>query len=278
MTIRNLLMKNYLRIPYATSLLPSSLLARGILSDGLMSRICKAASLFSYGLEKKTKDLLKIDSKIRSSRELGTPQGQMLQDAWVISHAGTSAGYFLDVGACHPKKYSNTWLLQHRYQWSGLLIEANDGLAAILKADRSSNNVRVIEAAAGEVASEELLIEYGPLSSLQRTSQSDIYAKYRSKRNTTQNLKTVTVRTIAEILASENAPKFIDFLSIDIEGADLEVLKTFPFAEYQVRMICIEHNFNTKVQSGITDFLSSLGYFQECKKWSSIDSWFVRSS
>lgn len=228
MTIRNLLMKNYLRIPYATSLLPSSLLARGILSDGLMSRICKAVSLFSYGLEKKTKDLLKIDSKIRSSRELGTPQGQMLQDAWVISHAGTSAGYFLDVGACHPKKYSNTWLLQHRYQWSGLLIEANDGLAAILKADRSSNNVRVIEAAAGEVASEELLIEYGPLSSLQRTSQSDIYAKYRSKRNITQNLKTVIVRTIAEILASENVPKFIDFLSIDIEGADLEVLKTFP--------------------------------------------------
>jgi FkbM family methyltransferase len=278
MTIRNQLMKNYLRIPYATSLLPSSLLARGILSDGLMSRICKTVALLSYGLEKKTKDLLKTDSNLRSACELGTPQGQMLQDAWVVSHTGTSPGYFLDIGACHPKKYSNTWLLQHRYNWSGLLIEANDGLAAILKADRSSNNVRVIEAAAGEVASEEMLIEYGPLSSLQRTAQSDIYAKYRSKRNISQNLRTVSVRTIAEILETESVPKCIEFLSIDIEGADLEVLKAFPFAKYEVRMICIEHNFNDTVQSGITDYLSSIGYIQECKKWSSIDSWFVRTS
>jgi hypothetical protein len=138
--------------------------------------------------------------------------------------------------------------------------------------------VKVIEAAAGDVATEEMLIEYGPLSSLQRTSQSDIYAKYRAKRNVTHNLKMVRVRTITEILTSENTPRNIDFLSIDIEGADLEVLRAFPFSEYEVKMICIEHNFNFEIEKGIAVFLSNLGYVQECKKWSSIDSWFVRFS
>ena len=53
---RNLIMSKYLKIPYATSLLPSSLLARGVLSDGVMSKPCKFLALLTYGVETKTRD------------------------------------------------------------------------------------------------------------------------------------------------------------------------------------------------------------------------------
>jgi FkbM family methyltransferase len=274
--LKTSLMKGYLRIPYATSLLPSSLLSRGILTSGRTSTVCKKIALGTYGWNVGIKQLLQTDTQLRSDSHLEQPQGQMLQDAWVLSQLGNGPGYFLDIGACHPVKYSNSWILQKRFGWSGLLIEANTGLARILLSERSSDSVTIIEAAVGSTAKTETLIEYGPLSSLERTSSTDIYGKMRGKRNTFENRSTVLVRTIEEILKTESAPSTIDFLSIDIEGADLEVLESFPFSKYSVKMICIEHNFNRETQSGIADFLMNLGYQQKCAKWSSIDSWFIK--
>ena len=59
------------------------------------------------------------------------------------------------------------------------------------------------------------------------------------------------------ILFKANAPKQIDFLSLDVEGAELEVLKGINHNEYRFKFICIENRNIAK----ITDYLSINNYF-----------------
>jgi hypothetical protein len=61
--------------------------------------------------------------------------------------------------------------------------------------------------------------------------------------------------TLQEVLENYNAPKIIDYLSMDIEGYEYKVLKNFPFEKYTIRAISIEGN-------QCTDLLISKGYRQ----------------
>jgi hypothetical protein len=58
-----------------------------------------------------------------------------------------------------------------------------------------------------------------------------------------QKARTVeTAVTLGDILERANAPRFIHFVSLDIEGAELEALKGFPFDKYEIGVLAVEHN------------------------------------
>jgi hypothetical protein len=77
-----------------------------------------------------------------------------------------------------------------------------------------------------------------------------------------------------DLLKQHNAPTHIDFLSIDTEGSELEILSTFDFSQYTFGGICIEHNF-TSNRSKIKRLLDSKGYLQVYPELSEYDDWFV---
>ena len=56
-----------------------------------------------------------------------------------------------------------------------------------------------------------------------------------------------------------NAPKNIDYLSIDTEGSEYEILKTFDFDKYNSKVITCEHNY-TPARNKIYSLLSANGY------------------
>jgi hypothetical protein len=66
--------------------------------------------------------------------------------------------------------------------------------------------------------------------------------------------------TLEDILRRAKAPSFIHFLSLDIEGAELEALRGFPFAKYTLGAIDVEHNYEEPKRSAIEKLLNANGY------------------
>jgi FkbM family methyltransferase len=159
---------------------------------------------------------------------------------------GITEGVFLEIGANHPTKLSQTWLLE-KSGWHGILIEPLPHLAALLRSERPGS--RVFEAAvssADRTGHAYLLIEDDDAESVL------VFDEPRDGRP----YATVAVRTLDDILAEAGYPR-IDFLSIDIEGAELPALQSFDFHKYRPRMILIEDHCKNLAKHR---FLKSKGY------------------
>jgi hypothetical protein len=70
----------------------------------------------------------------------------------------------------------------------------------------------------------------------------------------------LTTTTLGEVLAGANAPSFIHFLSLDIEGAELDALRGVPFDKYRFGAMAIEHNEEEPKRSDLLKFLGDKGY------------------
>ena len=66
--------------------------------------------------------------------------------------------------------------------------------------------------------------------------------------------------TLGELLDRDHAPAFIHFLSVDIEGAELQALKGIPFEKYRFGSMAIEHNEEEPKRTDILKFLAAHGY------------------
>lgn len=82
------------------------------------------------------------------------------------------------------------------------------------------------------------------------------------KERVEKNKKTEKMTTISlnDLLDEYEAPKFIEYLSLDTEGSEYEILKTFNFDKYQFGLIDIEHNHDKEKRANIKDLLLSKGY------------------
>jgi Methyltransferase FkbM domain len=80
-----------------------------------------------------------------------------------------------------------------------------------------------------------------------------------------KDAKTVelTTVTLGNIMQRANAPSFIHFMSLDIEGAELEALRGFPFDQYKLGAMAIEHNHEEPKRSQIEEFLKGKGYTKD---------------
>jgi hypothetical protein len=83
--------------------------------------------------------------------------------------------------------------------------------------------------------------------------------------------------TLSDLLKSHNAPTVIDFLSIDTEGSEFEILNSFDFKEYSFNFICVEHNYTNK-RDRIFDLLTSNGYRRILSHISKWDDWYCKNS
>jgi len=126
------------------------------------------------------------------------------------------------------------FLLEKRYRWRGLCIEANPIAYQDLVQVRKASCVNAC------VDSTEREVDF-----VQRDQLSGILADDTDNRRTDGDAVTAEViqlktRRLAEILGTENAPHEIDYLSIDVEGAEERVLLGFPFDEYRFRCMTVE--------------------------------------
>ena len=77
-----------------------------------------------------------------------------------------------------------------------------------------------------------------------------------------------------DLLYLADSPKQIDYLSMDTEGSELDILSTFPFDEFTFRFISIEHN-HSENRERIRNLMHSKGYREILSEFSGGDWWFI---
>ena len=165
------------------------------------------------------------------------------------------SGFFVDVGCYHPIKFNNTYQL-YKKGWRGVNIDIDSIKILGFKFVRS-HDVNVCCAVSN--TSKEIIFYTNGVYSL----TTSISPEFVSNRGGYSERK-VQSRTLTEILdSSKFVGKRIDFLSIDVEGADLDVLQSLDFKKYNPKTIAIESHLMTiddVSNDAIYIYLVKLGY------------------
>ena len=180
---------------------------------------------------------------------------------YVETFFGPTTGFFVEVGANHPQDGSQSWHLEER-GWRGILIEPNPDLADNLQKGRRA---KVFAVACSSPEHEGRRLPFyvaGPLSTLDRAAM--------APGSQPKSIIDVPARTLNSILTESGAPQPIDFLSIDVEGHEIEVLRGFDFARWQPRLILLEdHVSNLRKHR----YMKSSGY--RLVRRTGLNGWYV---
>jgi FkbM family methyltransferase len=199
-------------------------------------------------------------------------KSQYAQELFALSELNFKRrGFFVEIGATNGISFSNTYMLETEFGWSGILAEP----AKCWHEDLDINRKCFIEKKCLYSSSDlELVFNETParmLSTIDSFSDSDTWRKARidGKRYSVQTI------SLNDLLLKYNAPKVIDYLSIDTEGSEYEILRTLEFKSYTFRVITCEHN-NTENRDKIYKLLESHGYQRKFDELPFGEDWFTK--
>ena len=169
---------------------------------------------------------------------------QIGQDLWVIDTLNFKKnGYFLDLGALDGKTHSNSLMLEKKYGWNGICIEANPEVFPMLSSNRNCMCVNSLLDNEDDMVKEfHCADELSYVENENRSMTLEQLKLLLKCNNMPYKSVMMKTRTISKVLEIYNSPYVIDYMSIDIEGKELDILKTFPFDDYHVNTITVEHN------------------------------------
>jgi FkbM family methyltransferase len=184
-------------------------------------------------------------------------------------------GFFVELGANDGVTQSNTLYFEIKRNWRGVLIEPSPHNYILCKEQRScENNIFCNACVSFDYKEKYVDIKYANLMSISENLELDLEDKdahiQASKKFLSANEDVFSfgavAATLTSILKKSNAPKEIDFLSLDVEGAELEVLKGVDFEEFSFKFMLIEVRDIKRMEN----FLNPFGYVLE-KQLSSHD-------
>lgn len=174
---------------------------------------------------------------------------QIGQDKWVLETVfpGVRDGFFVDVGSADGTIFSNTKALEER-GWRGLCIDP-------FPKNMQDRSCQILE--------EVVFSEGGKRVSFQASGDlggvADTLGRWKDHARGAPTVELTTV-TLADLLERTKAPAFIHFVSLDIEGAELEALKGFPFDKYKIGALAVEHNDEQAKRTEIEMLMRRHGY------------------
>jgi len=177
-------------------------------------------------------------------------------------------GYYVDVGAHDGIKFSNTFYLEKHLNWKGVCIEANESLHKKLCIHRPhSINVNSLVYNESNLClnleiplNAEIKEGNDMLSRISNEEMNVINQGYFNEQFVTSSFVPLKSRTLTDILDDNNAPTIIDYLSIDIEGAELACLQGIDFNKYIFLFMTVEYGNREDFKNKIINFLSKKNY------------------
>ncbi len=200
-------------------------------------------------------------------------KGQLFQDLWALWVSGQKrGGYFVEFGAASGVHLSNTWLLEKKMGWTGVLAEPNPVFFKSLKKNRGCTiSTKCVYARTGE------RLEFVGT----RTPEFSGVAQFLPERDPEKgaaDAERFLVETISlnDLLLEAGAPRTVDYLSADTEGSELEILSAFDFDRWDVRAISVEHN-GTDNREKLHALLTTKGFHRQFPELSWFDDWYVKA-
>jgi FkbM family methyltransferase len=191
--------------------------------------------------------------------------GQFDQDLWVTHGVapGKRNGYYLDVGSADGEIISNTKLLDS-LGWKGICVDpfpknmSKRSCQVFAQPAFSESGKKVLFRAAGDLG--------GIVQDLDRYKAAVAQAP----------LVEFVTTTLDEILAKAHAPEYIDYMNLDVEGAEFDVLRGLSLDRYQFGSLTVEHNYDAANRERIHEMLAAKGYVR-VRSWE-VDDWYVHPS
>jgi FkbM family methyltransferase len=183
---------------------------------------------------------------------------QLGQDLEVIRfYNNKQGGFFIEIGASDGIKISNTYLLETQYNWKGICCEPIPYNFEKLVVNRP-NSLCCKEAVyntSGLTLTFDIANNYDLFSGISHHID-------KQKSNVDANKDSIPVQTISllDLLDHAKAPSFIEYMSLDTEGSEYEILKNFDFEKYTFGLIDVEHNYIEPRRTEIRNLLLSKGY------------------
>jgi hypothetical protein len=154
---------------------------------------------------------------------------QLGQDRKVIElFRAKPNGYYIDLAANDAHALSNTFALEKYHNWTGLCIEPNDHYWKSLIYARKCT---IVGALVADTVNAEVPVAFRGFSGGIVSEETD------NKQGGTDFRKTTS---FSQILDKFDVPKVIDYLSLDVEGAEEMVMSSFPFDEYTISVLTVE--------------------------------------
>jgi FkbM family methyltransferase len=218
---------------------------------------------FQNLLEKKSSGVLE------ALRLIGESKAQLRQDLlvlWLLDFKRN--GIFIEFGATDGVDLSNTYLLENNFGWTGILAEP----ALIWHEKLRTNRKCVVDFHAISSTSGELLDFFEA-----EDARFSVFGNIGSAQKSIKYTRNYSVRTktLFDLIEENNLPNIIDYISIDTEGSEFDILNAFNFDEYAFRVMTVEHSYTTE-QDKIFKLLTSKGYVRILSDISSFDDWFIQ--
>lgn len=214
---------------------------------------------------------INTDSKEWKSQLKMKSVSQLGQDLWVLEKTNYKrGGFFVEFGATDGVLLSNSWLLEKEFGWQGICAEPNPKFFKELKQNRNcivSN--QYIGRETGKDVEFILADAYGGSSEF---ADADDHKEKRKAYADAGNIITFTSISLDDFLMKHHAPRNIDYMSIDTEGSEYELLSSFPFHKWNIRLLTIEHNYSPKREK-ILNLLNKNGYVRTEHDW---DDWYEK--
>lgn len=177
-------------------------------------------------------------------RHLRQSRAQFRQDLFVLSELQfKQGGFFVDLGATNGVNLSNTYLLEREFGWRGILAEPGQSWHDQLLANRrAAIETRCVWRESGSILS----------------------------------LHEVEVETVSlnDLLKHHNAPTHVDYLSLDTEGTELDILSHFDFDSFRFNVVTCKHNLGP-AREEVYELLTAHGYMRKYQEVSKVDDWYV---
>jgi FkbM family methyltransferase len=185
---------------------------------------------------------------------------QIEQERWVLAMCqGRRDGRFAEIGAFDGVHLSNTYRLETDHGWGGLLVEPNPALFAALL--RSRKAIGVEKAVYRESRQLLSFVASQEIGTLAEYAEADGYAEHRRQAISAGGLITVSTITFDELALMGDIPqRGFDYVSLDTEGSELDILRTIDLDRHRIALFTIEHNFVEPRREEMRTLLSEAGY------------------
>ena len=183
---------------------------------------------------------------------------QFGQDDWCLEHHNFKKnGTYLEIGVHDGHIGSNTEKLDIDYGWTGVCIDP-------FMKNMQNRTCEQVHVALGSENNDQVSFLWGdsasPLSGVEKFVTSETDNKKWAETAKAFEKTTVKMRTPKDVLQGTKLPSVIDYMSLDVEGSEMDILSSFPFDEYCIRYATIETNDDKSKERELEAFMADKGY------------------